>query len=138
MGLEVREDGEKPPWLPCATSPPPPPSPRNSVASRPCRGRAWQAGFEQRAHVPVSCPTRSPSWPPRTQMRRGVQGLSPAVHAALQGKQFRPHNSQKKSSKWIQASSALLTFPVARTSPGSYSSMSDHETFAYTSLTSLL
>lgn len=116
-------------------------APGNSGENRPCREPGRQALRKGRPCASLLFPHFPPtpcSRPPRTQMGRGFQGLSPTVYAGLQGKKFKHHhNSKEKSSKWIQA---LLAFSLLLgLLHGSYSSMLDHETFAYTSsLMSLL
>ncbi|KAF6273220.1 hypothetical protein mRhiFer1_009508 [Rhinolophus ferrumequinum] len=97
-GLPLREDGEKLNWPSRPTSPPPLPAPRNSAANRPCLepGRQALSTGGPRATRLSPAPS-SPSRPPRTQMERGSQGLSPTVYAGLQGKKFKHHNIRRKA-----------------------------------------
>lgn len=66
------------------------------------RPRAWSTGHP-RASL-LSPPPALPIRPPRTQIRRGFQGLSPTVRAGLRGKQFQQHHDrEKKSGTWTPA-----------------------------------
>lgn len=96
--LPLREDGEKLNWPSRPTPPPPASSPQELQQTGPAQSLADRLSV-QAVHVPVACPPApsSPSWPPRTQMGRGSQGLSPTVYAGLQGKEFKHHNIRRKA-----------------------------------------
>lgn len=134
--LPLREDGEKLNW----PSRPPPPPP-GTAANRPCPepGRQALSTGGPRASSLAPRP-QLPLLAPKDTDGKGFPGTQPNCLCRFARKEIQTPQHKKKSSKWIQAFSALLTFSLLLgLLHGSYSSMLDRETLAYTSsLLSLL
>lgn len=139
--LPLREDGEKLNWPSRPTPPPPASSPPGTAANRPCpeSGRQALSTGGPRASSLSPCP-QLPLLAPKDTDGKGFPGTQPNCLCRFARKEIQTPQHKKKSSKWIQAFSALLTFSLLLgLLHGSYSSMLDRETLAYTSsLLSLL
>lgn len=122
-------------------SPTPSFQPPGTAANRPCPepGRQALSTGGPRASS-LSPRPQLPLLAPKDTDGKGFPGTQPNCLCRFARKEIQTPQHKKKSSKWIQAFSALLTFSLLLgLLHGSYSSMLDRETLAYTSsLLSLL